>query len=238
MALLEAMDAPPVGPAGQRADQRRRARLPARARTGRTDCWNGPTRCRPTAPPVPVNDRAALSLGMYLKVVDRFDESRTWLQTVRTAAVDEGDDSALPNVLGHLATLECWAGRYDLALAHAVEGRERAVRTGLRSPMADLGARARAGPPRPAGRGPRPRRGRPRRRRGARLRRGRALHQRSLGVAELMAGDAAAGGRAPRCGRWPSPSTRSASANRRSCALTRTRSTALVALGRIDEAHG
>jgi DNA-binding CsgD family transcriptional regulator len=87
-------------------------------------------------PPVPVNDRASLSLGMYLKVVDRFDESREWLLAVRTAAADEGDDSALPNALGHLATLECWAGRYDLALTYAVEGRERAERTGLRSPMA------------------------------------------------------------------------------------------------------
>src|SRR5439155_10293900 len=58
-------------------------------------------------PPMPVNDRAALALGMYLKVVDRFDESRTWLQTMRTTAVDEGDDSSLPNTLGHLAALEC-----------------------------------------------------------------------------------------------------------------------------------
>lgn len=88
------------------------------------------------APPTPINERAALGLGMYLKVVDRFDESRTWLHAVRTAAVDEGDESALPNVLGHLATLECWAGRYDLALSYAIEGRECAVRTGLRSPMA------------------------------------------------------------------------------------------------------
>ena len=53
-----------------------------------------------------------------------------------SAAIDEGDDSALPNMLGHLATLECWAGRYELALAYAIEGRERAVRTGLRTPMA------------------------------------------------------------------------------------------------------
>ncbi|HEY1488213.1 MAG TPA: LuxR C-terminal-related transcriptional regulator [Micromonosporaceae bacterium] len=88
------------------------------------------------APPIPVNERASLGLGMYLKVVDRFDESRTWLHAARTAAVDEGDDSALPNVLGHLATLECWYGRYDLALTYAIEGREHAVRTGLRSPVA------------------------------------------------------------------------------------------------------
>ncbi len=88
------------------------------------------------APPIPVNERAALGLGMYLKVVDQFDESRTWLHTVRTAAVDEGDESALPNTFGHLATLECWAGRYELALTYAIDGRNHAVRTGLRSPMA------------------------------------------------------------------------------------------------------
>jgi DNA-binding CsgD family transcriptional regulator len=73
---------------------------------------------------------------MYLKVVDRFDESRTWLQSVRATAADEGDDSALPNTLGHLAMLECWAGRYEPALAYAIEGRERGARAGLRAPMA------------------------------------------------------------------------------------------------------
>jgi DNA-binding CsgD family transcriptional regulator len=87
-------------------------------------------------PPVPVSDRAALALGMYLKVVDQFDESRTWLQKIQTAAADEGDDSALPTIVGHLATLECWSGRYELALTYASEGRERAASTGLRTPMA------------------------------------------------------------------------------------------------------
>jgi len=85
--------------------------------------------------PVPVADRAGMGLGMYLKVIDRFDESRTWLKRMRTSAVDEGDDSALPLTLGHLATLECWAGDYNLALEYAVEGREHAARMGLRAPM-------------------------------------------------------------------------------------------------------
>jgi DNA-binding CsgD family transcriptional regulator len=89
-----------------------------------------------SAAPIPINDRAALGLGMYLKVVDRFDESRTWLHAVQRMAVDEGDDSALPNILGHLATLECWAGRYAPALAYAVEARERASWTRLRAPVA------------------------------------------------------------------------------------------------------
>jgi DNA-binding CsgD family transcriptional regulator len=85
--------------------------------------------------PVPVSDRAGTALGMCLKVVDRFNESRTWLHAMRTSAVDEGDDSALPIVLGHLATLECWAGEYELALTHAVQGREHAARMGIRAPM-------------------------------------------------------------------------------------------------------
>ena len=87
------------------------------------------------ADPVPVSDRAGLGLGMYLKVVDRFEESRAWLEMMRTCAVDEGDDSALPITLGHLAALECWAGEYDLAIALAREGREHAERMGIRAPM-------------------------------------------------------------------------------------------------------
>lgn len=85
--------------------------------------------------PVPVVDRAGLGLGMYLKAVDRFEESRTWLEAMRTSAVDEGDDSALPITLGHLAALECWAGSYQLAVSLAAQGREHAQRMGIRAPM-------------------------------------------------------------------------------------------------------
>jgi DNA-binding CsgD family transcriptional regulator len=87
------------------------------------------------AEPVPVSDRAGLGLGMFLKVIDRFDESRRWLVTMRTCAVDEGDDSALPITLGHLAALECWAGQYALAVELATQGREHAERMGIRAPM-------------------------------------------------------------------------------------------------------
>ena len=87
------------------------------------------------ADPVPVSDRAALGLGMYLKVVDQFDESRRWLLAMRTCAADEGDDSALPTLLGHLAMLECWAGDYRSALDYAVDGRNHAARMGIRAPM-------------------------------------------------------------------------------------------------------
>jgi DNA-binding CsgD family transcriptional regulator len=83
----------------------------------------------------PVSDRVGMALGMCLKVVDRFEDSRSWLQAMRTCADDEGDDSALPNTLGHLAILECWAGEYQLALRYAAEGRDHAARIGCRAPM-------------------------------------------------------------------------------------------------------
>jgi DNA-binding CsgD family transcriptional regulator len=87
------------------------------------------------AEPVPVSDRAGFALGIFLKVVDRFEESRAWLEIMRTSAVDEGDDSVLPVTLGHLAALECWSGDYHAAIALAAEGREHAVRMGIRAPM-------------------------------------------------------------------------------------------------------
>ncbi|MDX6201212.1 MAG: hypothetical protein QOJ83_712 [Frankiales bacterium] len=79
-------------------------------------------------------ERAAMGLGMGLKHIDRFDESRTWLHALHTSAVDEGDDSALPMILGQLALLECWAGAYELALSHAVRGREVAGQVGIKLP--------------------------------------------------------------------------------------------------------
>ena len=86
-------------------------------------------------PPLPVSDRAGIALGICLKVLDRFEDSRSWLHAMRTSAIDEGDDSALPMTLGHLAVLECWAGDYQLALRYALQGRDHAERIGGRAPM-------------------------------------------------------------------------------------------------------
>jgi DNA-binding CsgD family transcriptional regulator/tetratricopeptide (TPR) repeat protein len=79
-------------------------------------------------------ERAAMGLGMSLKHIDRFDDSRTWLHALHTSAIDEGDDSALPMILGQLALLECWAGAYELALSYAVRGREVAGQVGIKLP--------------------------------------------------------------------------------------------------------
>jgi hypothetical protein len=94
----------------------------------------------------PVSDRVGMALGMCLKVVDQFEDSRSWLHAMRTCAADEGDDSALPLTLGHLAILECWAGEYQLALRYAAEGRDHATRIGCRAQLL-ASARPGAGAP-------------------------------------------------------------------------------------------
>ncbi len=111
VSLLETMQAPPAGVLASSLTNVASHRL----RLGHgleVETLERAATLEAVADPVPVVDRAALALGMYLKVVDRFEDSRGWLEAVRTAAIDEGDDSALPIILGHLAALECWAGRY------------------------------------------------------------------------------------------------------------------------------
>jgi DNA-binding CsgD family transcriptional regulator len=86
------------------------------------------------AQPVPVMDRAGMYLGMLLRFACRFDDSRRYLLMMRDSALDEGDDSALPNIYGHLALLDCWAGNYRDAIDGALAGRELMSHTGIGSP--------------------------------------------------------------------------------------------------------
>jgi tetratricopeptide (TPR) repeat protein len=84
--------------------------------------------------PVPVIDRVGMCRGMLLRFAGQFAEARSWLLEMRKSAEDEGDDGALPNILGHLALLECWAGDYPQALRYVAEGVDLAARTGIGSP--------------------------------------------------------------------------------------------------------
>ena len=140
----------------------------------------------------PVSERAEISLGLFLKAVDRFEESRRWLTAMRVCAADEGDESALPIVLGHLAILECWAGRFPAAMGYALEGRAMVTRLGIRSPTLASSYALVLG-----------HQGRLDEARSVALQdiatdealgyvSGLALHLRSLGFAELAAGDCAA----------------------------------------------
>jgi DNA-binding CsgD family transcriptional regulator len=86
------------------------------------------------ADPVPVMDRAGMYLGMLLRFGCEFEVSRRYLLEMRDSALDEADDSALPNIYGHLALLDCWSGNYRAAIDLAVAGRELIAHTGIGSP--------------------------------------------------------------------------------------------------------
>jgi DNA-binding CsgD family transcriptional regulator len=73
----------------------------------------------PEREPSAVEERASTILGLCMVRADRFDEARRLLQRALQAAQEEGDESSLPNLLVHLADLECWAGNWQAAERYA-----------------------------------------------------------------------------------------------------------------------
>jgi DNA-binding CsgD family transcriptional regulator len=71
--------------------------------------------------PPRVEERAAMWVGLCLVRADRFNEARGLLELALQAARDEGDDSSLPNLLAHMADLECCAGNWQSAERYAAE---------------------------------------------------------------------------------------------------------------------
>jgi DNA-binding CsgD family transcriptional regulator len=69
--------------------------------------------------------------AQWLKYVDDFVGARSHLEEARQQAVEEGDESALPNVLMHLAQTELWSGNWRLASRYAEESCEIAEQLGL-----------------------------------------------------------------------------------------------------------
>jgi DNA-binding CsgD family transcriptional regulator len=74
--------------------------------------------------------RVAIQLGQWLKYVDDFAGSRSRLEEGLASAAQEGDESAIPNALMHLAQLECWSGNWPLALRYAEESFDLAEQLG------------------------------------------------------------------------------------------------------------
>ena len=74
--------------------------------------------------------RVGIQLGQWLKYVDDFAGSRSRLEEGLSAAAQEGDESAIPNALMHLAQLECWSGNWPLALRYAEESFDLAEQLG------------------------------------------------------------------------------------------------------------
>ena len=82
------------------------------------------------APHPRVAERAVAALASLLKFDDDLDGARAALLGLRTTVEEEGDDSSLPFVLGHLVLVELWAGRWDDAEAAADEHLALAEATG------------------------------------------------------------------------------------------------------------
>ena len=74
--------------------------------------------------------RVGSQLGQWLKYVDDFDGSRARLEAAQSQALEEGDESSVPNQLMHLAQLECWSGNLALAARYAGESFELAEQLG------------------------------------------------------------------------------------------------------------
>ncbi|HEV8462735.1 MAG TPA: LuxR C-terminal-related transcriptional regulator [Gaiellaceae bacterium] len=83
------------------------------------------------APPAAVDTRVVFKLGQWLRYVDDFDGARRHLDIAEHAAVDEGDDSSLFNILLNRTLLECWSGNWELASELADRTHERFSLTGI-----------------------------------------------------------------------------------------------------------
>ena len=81
------------------------------------------------APSPVVADRMSAALGVWLKYQGDFAEARKRLEAARRAAIDEGDESSLPYVIGHLPQLELWTGNWLDAERYALEHLELAEGT-------------------------------------------------------------------------------------------------------------
>jgi len=64
------------------------------------------------APPAIVDARVVFKLGQWLRYVDDFDGARAQLEASEEQARDEGDDSSLANILLNKLIVETWAGNW------------------------------------------------------------------------------------------------------------------------------
>lgn len=78
------------------------------------------------APWLPVTNRPSVIRGFWLRIVEDLSGARTELERMIAHARRDGEEGAIPVLLGHLALTECWAGHYPEAVAAAEDGLARA----------------------------------------------------------------------------------------------------------------
>jgi DNA-binding CsgD family transcriptional regulator len=74
--------------------------------------------------------RPTYTLAQLLKYTDEFDAARPLFQGILTSVIERGRAHSQSWLHFHLAELECWAGRWDIAEEHARRGVEAALQTG------------------------------------------------------------------------------------------------------------
>jgi len=75
--------------------------------------------------------RASFVVAQLLKFTDRLDEARGTFTELLGDAVAHGVTGPIPQILYHLAELECRAGNWDAAMERARESRAAALRIGM-----------------------------------------------------------------------------------------------------------
>jgi DNA-binding CsgD family transcriptional regulator len=83
--------------------------------------------------PAAVDTRMNFKLGQWLRYVDDLDGARLRLAKAETSAREEGDESSLPNILLNRALAECWAGNLPLASELGDQTREAFRQVGIAS---------------------------------------------------------------------------------------------------------
>ncbi|HEV2591151.1 MAG TPA: LuxR C-terminal-related transcriptional regulator [Gaiellaceae bacterium] len=86
--------------------------------------------CESRAAPSLYRSRVGGQLGQWLKYLDDFTGSRATLEEALAQAARDGDESSTPNILMHLAQVECWAGNWPLASRYANQSVELAEQVG------------------------------------------------------------------------------------------------------------
>jgi DNA-binding CsgD family transcriptional regulator len=77
------------------------------------------------------NVRPSFVRAQLLKYSDQFDPARSDLLQLLERARDRGQEQPVPQLRYHLAELECWAGNWDAADAHAEAGLEATLEAGM-----------------------------------------------------------------------------------------------------------
>ena len=80
--------------------------------------------------PSRVSDRVDVAMGWWLVWIDELDEARERLEAGYRAAIEEGDESSLPQITGWLRELELRAGRLTRAREYALAQLEAAEQQG------------------------------------------------------------------------------------------------------------